>query len=86
MTITPGNVELVQGVDENGRDFGYVDGDDGGGFFFTWHDTLDQTLQSIDIDAVDGPGGLDESDVYSFLCDYLPTTPKGRLAWGERAE
>ena len=77
MTITKRQVHLHQGDDANDRAFGYVAGDDGG-FFFTWMDTLDATLDSIEVDEVDGDGGLEESDVREFLASYLPTTAGGR--------
>jgi hypothetical protein len=82
-SVTKSQVDLVQGDDEQGRKFGYVCGDDGG-FFFTWGDTLDATLASVEEDEVDGDGGLDAGEVVGFLRDYLPKTKRGREAWGAR--
>jgi hypothetical protein len=76
-TITRHQVDLYQGEDDRGRPFGYVAGEDGG-FFFTWLDTLDDTLTSVEEDEVDGSGGLDRDEVVEFLRDYLPTTKRGR--------
>lgn len=76
-TIANSQVDLYQGEDINDRAFGYVAGDDGG-FFFTWLDTLEETLDSIEVDEEAGNGGLRKSDVREFLADYLPTTPAGR--------
>lgn len=59
-------IDLYQGEDDQGRRFGYVHGDDGG-FFFTWMDTLEKTLDSIDEDDQDGDGGLTEEEVRDFL-------------------
>ena len=80
MTITKNQVDLCQGQTENDRDFGYVDGDEGG-YFFTWHDTLADTLASVEIDEQDGDGDLDESEVITFLSEYLPTTGRGKTLW-----
>ena len=84
MTITKNQVDLCQGQDDKNRDFGYVAGDEGG-FFFTWMPTLAATLDSIDEDEQDGDGELDESDVRTFLSEYLPTTGRGRRMWGDDA-
>jgi hypothetical protein len=84
-TITKGQVELYQGRDAQNCAFGYVHGDDGG-FFFTWRPTLDATLDSVEVDSVDGDGGLDKSDVIAILNDYLPNTPRGRKMWGSDDE
>lgn len=59
-------LDLQQGIDKRGNKFGYVAGD-GGGYFFTWHKTLSQTVASLEEDEVDGSGGLDEDDVAEFL-------------------
>ena len=77
MTITTQQVDICQGQAEDDRDFGYVAGDDGG-FFFTWMDTLQDTLDSIDEDEVSGDGGLSYAEVRSFLESYLPTTRRGQ--------
>lgn len=75
--ITKNQVSLNQGEDINDRTFGYVAGD-GGGFFFTWMDTLEGTLDSIESDGECGSGGLRKSDVRDFLESYLPSTSAGR--------
>jgi len=77
-------VDLSQGIDAHGREFGYVTGGDGG-FFFTWMPTLAETLESIDEDEQDGAGGLDESEVRDLLAEYLPTTGRGRKMWGDNS-
>lgn len=59
-------LDRCQGETSQGRDFGYVHGD-GGGFFFTWMPTLEETLATIDEDGQDGDGGLTEGDVREFL-------------------
>lgn len=79
-TITKSQVDLWQGDGEDGYPFGYVAGDDGG-YFFTWLDTLDETLASVEADEVDGDSDLDESEVVEFLRGYLPTTKRGREMW-----
>jgi hypothetical protein len=76
------SIELVQGQDERGRDFGYVCGDEGG-FFFTWMPTLAETVASVDEDSQDGDGCLTESVVKAALEAYLPETSKGRQMWGD---
>lgn len=76
-------VDLFQGQDEQGRDFGYVAGDNGG-YFFTWLPTLDETLDSIEVDQQDGNGGLNKYDVREFLTDYLPTTIIGQAIYPHR--
>mgnify|MGYP000987986307 FL=1 len=63
-------LDKKQGTTEDNRNFGYVSGD-GGGFFFTWMDTLTETLDSVDADEVDGDGGLDADGVKGFLKDEL---------------
>ncbi len=80
MTITKNQIDLCQGQDEQNRDFGYVAGDDGG-FFFTWLETLEATLDSIDEDQQDGDGELDEHEVREVLSEYLPTTGRGQRLW-----
>ena len=74
------HVDLNQGETADGATFGYVHGEDGG-FFFTWRDTLDATLASVEVDEVDGDGGLDESEVVEFLRGHLPATKRGRSMW-----
>lgn len=63
-------IDMNQGRDEQNRKFGYVHGE-GGGFFFTWMPTLEETLASVDEDGVDGDGGLSESEVVEFLREKL---------------
>jgi len=82
MTISKTQVDLCQGQDDQYRDFGYVAGDADGGFFFTWRESLEETIDSIEEDDC-GDGGLAESDVISLLKSHLPTTAKGRLMWGD---
>ena len=77
-------VDLHQGDTPMGgeyRAFGYVCGDEGG-FFYTWMDTLDATLATVEGDEVDGDGGLVKEDVVALLREYLPTTARGRKMWG----
>jgi len=59
-------LERYQGTTDDNKRFGYVAGDDGG-YFFTWHDSLAQTLASIEEDEQDGDGGLDVDEVREFL-------------------
>ena len=56
-------IDTNQGLDEQGRKFGYVHtGDeDDGGYFFTWLSTLDATLDSLEADEIDEPS-FDEAD------------------------
>lgn len=62
--------DKFQGYDDEGRKFGYIHGD-GGGWFFTWMDTLDETLYSLEEDEVDGDGGISQSEAYQFLLAKL---------------
>jgi hypothetical protein len=80
--ITAAQVEQVQGETEDGAKFGYVHGE-GGGFFFTWRDTLEATLASVEEDEMDGAGELSQEGVVEFLREYLPTTKRGQKMWGE---
>ena len=57
MSMTEIKIDMNQGRDEDNRKFGYAHGDDGG-FFFTWMPTLDETLATVEVDEVDGDGGL----------------------------
>mgnify|MGYP000732833911 CR=1 FL=1 len=75
------HTDLNQGTDAQGRTFGYVHGDDGG-FFFTWMPTLDETVDSVEVDEVDGDGDLTESEVREWLREYLPTTKRSLKVWG----
>lgn len=83
--ITKSQVSLDQGEDHKDRTFGYVSGTDGG-FFFTWMDTLEETLDSLESDGECGDGGLRKRDVREFLAEYLPTTPAGRKREWQAAE
>lgn len=78
--ISKHNVDEVQGIGANGRRFGYVHGEDGG-FFFTWMPTLEDTLESVEVDEVDGDGGLSRGDVVDFLESHLPETARGKSMW-----
>ena len=44
-----------QGLDKDGRTFGYCGIDGRGGQFFTWRPTLEATLASIEDDEIDPP-------------------------------
>lgn len=79
--ITRAQIDLTQGTDQQDRPFGYVAGS-GGGFFFSWRETLNATLASVEVDEVDGDGGLSEEDVVEYLRQYLPTTERGQM-WPE---
>jgi hypothetical protein len=83
--ITKSQVDLNHGEDNHDRTFGYVAGTDGG-FFFTWMDTLEETLDSLESDGECGTGGLRKSDVREFLEGYLPNTPAGRKRSWQAAE
>lgn len=63
-----------QGIDEQGRNFGYVCGDEGG-YFFTHMDSLEATIASLDEDKMDGDGGLDIAEVEEFLREKLAAKP-----------
>lgn len=47
--------DAYQGKDRNENPFGYVGITDKGGYFFTWLDTLEATLDSLENDEVDSP-------------------------------
>ena len=59
-------IDMNQGITEDGRYFGYIAGDNGG-YFYTHMDTLDDTLDSLEVDEVDGSGGLGIDNVREFL-------------------
>lgn len=63
-------LDKKQGTTEDGRYFGYIHGDNGG-FFFTHMDTLEATMDSLEVDAVDGDGGLDIDSVRAFLASRI---------------
>jgi hypothetical protein len=71
-----------QGRTPQGHEFGYLEGQ-GGGWFFTWFPTLDETMDSLEADPADGDGGLDRDDVEEYLRDRLPKTGRGRRLWSE---
>jgi hypothetical protein len=59
-------IDMYQGDDAQGRKFGYVAGDEGG-YFFTWMGDLDTTVETLEVDEVDGDGGLDAAEVATYL-------------------
>ena len=78
-------IDMWQGYTEVAGEeasFGYVHGNDGG-YFFTWRDTLDETINSVEVDDISGDGGLREEEVQVFLRSYLPTSAEGSMLWGE---
>ena len=92
VVATERSVSLVQGVERDGREFGYVAGVDGG-FFFTWMPTLEETVLSMEEDWTSsnyytqetGDGGLDFNQVAELLREHLPSTAKGRKMWAAEA-
>lgn len=70
MTTTKMSIDMNQGINKDGRKFGYVHGTVGG-FFFTWMPTLEETLATIEADEVDGDGDLTEADVAEFLSEKI---------------
>lgn len=79
------HVDLNQGIGKDGATFGYVAGDEGG-YFFTWRETLEATLATVEVDEVDGDGGLDEAEVVAHLRSKLPATSLGRRMWAASEE
>lgn len=67
-------LDRFQGTDEHDRKFGYVAGDEGG-YFFTHLESLDATIASLEVDEQDGDGGLDLSEVETFLREKLTAKP-----------
>lgn len=59
-------IDKYQGRDGEGRPFGYLHGTDGG-WFFTWGPTLSETLDSVEADEADGPGGLTRDRAVAIL-------------------
>lgn len=59
-------ISMKQGVRQDGRDFGYVPGEDGG-WFFTHMDTVEATIASLEVDSVDGDGGLTRAEAAKRL-------------------
>jgi len=51
------SVDADQGIDREGRRCGYVYGvgESDGGYWFTWLETTEETVASLDEDAVDSP-------------------------------
>jgi len=71
-----------QGTSQDNRTFGFVysiDEESDGGWFFTWMDTLSETLDSLEADEENGDGGLDECDVRCFLEEQITSVfhPEG---------
>ena len=58
-------IDKYQGIDEQNRNYGYI-GQDDGGYFFTWLDTLEETLDSLDPNIIDPPE-FDIDDARDFL-------------------
>jgi len=48
-------VDAYQGSDGHERPYGYIGIEDQGGYFFTWLDSLEATLDSLEADEVDPP-------------------------------
>lgn len=63
----PMTLDRDQGLDKHDRRFGYVEGEDGG-WFFTHMGTLDETLNSLEANEIDGDGGLTEAEVMGEEC------------------
>jgi hypothetical protein len=59
-------IDKNQGITDSGKKFGYICGDEGG-WFFTWHDTDEETLNSLEVDCVDGDGGIEYQDARKAL-------------------
>lgn len=60
----------TQGTREDGREFGYLDGD-GGGWFFTHMDSADETIASLEVDSDAGDGGITRDEAEEFLRDKI---------------
>lgn len=60
----------IQGRTEKGKDFGYICHGNGG-WFFTLHETKEETLASLEEDEMDGPGDVSHSEAYAALEDFL---------------
>lgn len=59
-------IDKFQGITEDGKKFGYISGNNGG-WFFTWYDTKEETLASLEIDYVDGDGGISYNEALNAL-------------------
>lgn len=53
-------IDFNQGVTSDGRKFGYLGITDRGGQFFTWGNTLQETIDSIEDDDTDPPADWPE--------------------------
>lgn len=62
-----------QGATINDRTFGYCGIIDQGGQFFTWMDTLDETLASIEDDELGPPVDWPE-EAYGEVIDFVRRT------------
>jgi len=60
-----------QGYTEDDKRFGYIAGSDGGGWFFVECARHSDTLQSLEIDEIDGDGGMSYETAYKILYNYL---------------
>lgn len=63
-------IDWDQGEDELGRKFGYVAGD-GGGWFFTHFDSVAEMIESLEIDEIDGDGGVTCQTAETMLVSYI---------------
>lgn len=80
-------IDMIQGIDDNGKTFGFVYEDEGqGGWFFAWESTLAKTLRTLEPCSVEGDGGLDEDDVREFLRDVLPGSKEAAKFFGISVE
>ena len=59
-------IDMNQGINEQGNKFGYIHGEDGG-YFIEGMPTLDETLESVSADEVDGDGGLTIEEAREML-------------------
>jgi len=59
-------VDKFQGYTSDGGRFGYVAGDEGG-WFFEYRETLDETLETLVVDTIDGDGGVDYTSAKAAL-------------------
>ena len=78
-TITTADlsIDMYQGRDAQDRKFGYVGCDaDESGYFFTWHSTLEDTLDSLDGDEM-AQTSHDRSDVAR---EYLESKTGAKFA------
>jgi hypothetical protein len=74
-------INTEQGETEDGRTFGYCGISGRGGQFFTWMDTLQKTLNTIEDDEIDPPVDWPErayQNVRGIICRAWSET-KGRV-------